>query len=161
MAFADESGFYIGAGLGAYTIDVDDTDFDDGDNVARALVGYQFGENLAIEADYQKLYAVEDDVLGIEAELEADAWGVAIRPMVELTDFIDLYGKVGYTWYDVDARAEIFGVPITESDSDSALTYGGGVDLNFGNLSLRGEVSKIDIDDADLNLVSASVIVRF
>ena len=52
-------------------------------------------------------------------------------------------------------------MPLTDDESDGAFTYGGGVGLNFGNVSLRGEVSRIDIDDAELNLVSANVLVRF
>ncbi len=74
---------------------------------------------------------------------------------------MDLYAKVGYTWYDIEARANILGVSITDDDSDSSFSWGGGVDLNFGNVSLRGEVARIEVDDADLNLVTVGVLVRF
>ena len=160
-AVAAEPGLYLGAGLGAYTLDIDDTSFDDSATVAKVFAGYRIGDHLAIEGDYQKLYEVKDDVVGIEAKLDADAWTVSIRPILPITDFIDLYGKVGYTWYDIEARTRIFGVSVTEDDSDGDLSWGGGIDLNFGNLSLRGEVSRIEVDDADLNLVSAGILFRF
>ena len=160
-ALAGEEGLYFGGGLGGYTLDIDDTDFDEDATVVRGFVGYQLGDNLAIEADYQRFNDIEDDILGVESELNGDAWGLSLRPMLPITDMIDLYGKVGYTWYEVDARTEVLGVPLTASESDRAFTYGGGVDVNFGNVSLRGEVSRINVDDADLNLISAGVLVRF
>jgi hypothetical protein len=36
------------------------------------------------------------------------------------------------------------------------------VDFHLGDLlTLRGEVSRIEVDDTDLNLVSAAVLLRF
>ena len=157
-----DTGLYLGGGVGVYTLDIDDTSFDDNASVVKVLGGYRFGKHLAIEADYQKLFETEDDIFGAEAELEADAFTVAIRPILPLTDFLDVYGKVGYTYYEFDSRATFLGVEISEDDSDRDWSYGLGVDLNVtDNLSLRGEVTRLDIDDADLNLVSAAVLFRF
>ncbi len=160
-AHAAEQGLYLGAGVGVYTLDIDDTSFDDNATVAKVFAGYRFGDHVAIEVDYQKLFEVKDDIIGIEAELDADAWTVSLRPILPVSDFLDLYAKVGYTWYDIEARTTILGSSISDGDSDSDLSWGAGVDLNFGNLSLRGEVTRIEVDDADLNLVTAGVIFRF
>ncbi len=160
-AVAGEPGLYIGGGVGAYTLDIDDTDFDDNATVARVFAGLQFTENLAIEGEYQKLFESEDDIFGVDAELEADIWTISLRPILPLTDFVDLYGKIGYSHYDADVQASILGASFSADDSDTVFSWGGGVDLNFGNLSLRGEVSRIEIDDADLNLVSAGLVFRF
>lgn len=160
-ANAAEQGLYLGGGVGVYTLDIDDTSFDDNATVAKAIAGYRFSDNFAIEVDYQKLFEVEDNVLGVKAELDADAWTVSLRPILPISDVVDLYAKVGYTWYDIEARASILGVSITDDDSDSSFSWGGGVDLNFGNLSLRGEVARIEVDDADLNLITIGVLVRF
>ena len=81
--------------------------------------------------------------------------------MISLTDFIDLYGKIGYSHYDAEVQTTILGSSFSADGSDNALSWGGGVDFNFGNLSLRGEVSRIEVDDADLNLVSAGLVLRF
>lgn len=161
-ANAAEQGLYMGVGVGVYTLDIDDTGFDDKATVAKGIAGLRLSDNLAIEVDYQKLFTVEDDILGVEAEIDADAWTVSLRPILPISDFVDLYGKVGYTWYDIEARASILGGPsISDGDSDSSFSWGGGVDLNFGNVSLRGEVTRIEVDDADLNLVTVGVLVRF
>ena len=158
---AAEQGLYVGAGVGAYTLDIDDTDFDDNATVARVFAGLQFSENWAIEGEYQKLFESEDDIFGAQAELEADIWTISLRPMISLTDFIDLYGKIGYSHYDAEVQTTILGSSFSADGSDNALSWGGGVDFNFGNLSLRGEVSRIEVDDADLNLVSAGLVLRF
>ena len=160
-AYAAEQGLYLGGGVGVYTLDIDDTSFDDKATVAKAFLGYRFSDHVALEVDYQKLFEVEDDIIGVEAELDADAWTVSLRPILPITDFMDLYAKVGYTWYDIEAKTTILGFSISDDDSDSALSWGAGVDLNFGNVSLRGEVTRIEVDDADLNLVSAGVVFRF
>ena len=160
-ANATDNGLYLGGGVGAYTLDIDDTDFDDGATVAKVFAGYRLHPNLAIEADYQKLFEASDDILGVNAEVDADAWTVALRPTLPLTDFVDLYAKVGYTWYDVETKASLLGVSTTLDESDSDFSWGGGVDFNFGNLSLRGELSRIEVNDADLNLLTAGVVFRF
>lgn len=161
-ANAADTGLYLGGGVGAYSLDIDDTSFDDGAAVGKILAGYRLHPNLAVEADYQRLFKAKDDILGVKAEVDADAWTVALRPTLPLTDFIDLYAKVGYTWYDVETKASLLGVPaINDSDSDSDFSWGGGVDLNFGNLSLRGELARIEVNDADLNLLTAGVVFRF
>ena len=160
-ANAADQGLYIGGGVGVYTLDIDDTSFDDNATVGKAIVGYRFSDYAALEVDYQKLFEVEDDVLGGKAEIDADAWTVSLRPILPVSDFVDLYAKVGYTWYDVEAKSTILGGVSIDTDTDSSFSWGGGVDLNFGNVSLRGEVSRIEVDDADLNLVTAGVIVRF
>ena len=162
-SFADttDNGLYIGGGIGAYTLDIDDTDFDDGATVAKIFAGYRLHRNLAVEVDYQKLFESDDDLLGVNAEVEVDAWTVALRPTLPLTDYIDLFAKVGYTWYDVETKASLLGVSAFEDESDSDFSWGGGVDFNFGNLSLRGELSRIEVNDADLNLITAGVVFRF
>lgn len=158
---AAENGFYLGGGAGAYFLDIDESDFDDGAPTAKVFAGYRLHPNLAVEADYQKLYKSSGDIFGIDTGVKADAWTVALRPTFPLTDFIDLYGKIGYAWYDVEASASVGGLTFTESESERDLTWGGGVDFNFGNLSLRGELSRIEVEDADLNMLTAGVVYRF
>jgi OOP family OmpA-OmpF porin len=160
-AHATDNGLYLGGGAGVYNLDINDTDFDDNATVGKIFAGYRLHPNLAIEADYQKLFEADDDILGLKTEVDADAWTVALRPTLPLTDFVDLYAKVGYTWYDVKTKASLLGVSTTDSESDSDFSWGGGVDFNFGNLSLRGEFSRIEVNDADLNLLTAGVMFRF
>ena len=163
-ALAEETGVYFGGGVGTYGVDIDEIDFDGSDQFVRALVGLRLSDNLAIEGDYVKLFETKDDILGGNAELEADAWGISVRPILPLSDSVELYGRAGWTWYDARFSATGLGVPLTVNveDEDSAFTWGGGVDLRFwDNLSLRADFSRIELEDTDLNLVSAQLVFRF
>ena len=159
---AAETGLYLGGGVGVYTLDIDNTSFDDNSTVAKVFAGLRITDNLAIEGEYQKLFESKDDIFGSDAELEADAWTVSIRPILPLTDFLEVYGKIGYTFYEFESRAQVLGIDVTDEDSERDLTYGVGVDLNLSEgLALRGEVTRLDVDDADLNLVTAAIVFRF
>lgn len=162
---AADLGPYVGAGAGIYTLSLDDDEFDDFDDNAafgRLFGGMRVTDNLAIEADYQKLAKTRDDLFGADVELDATAWGLSVRPILPITDFIDLYGRIGWAWYDVEAKASLLGTRFRIDDSDDDFTWGAGVDINLGqSLSLRGDFSRIEIEDTDLNLISAGIFFRF
>ena len=155
---AAQPGAYLGAGVGGYTLDIDDIDYDDSAALLRGFGGFRLNDNWAIEADYQRFLEAEDDFLGVDAELDFEGYGISVRPIIPLGNLIDLYGKIGWTWYDAEASAGGFAI----DDSGDDFTWGGGVDFHLGDLlTLRGEVSRIEVEDTDLNLVSAAVLLRF
>lgn len=164
-ASAADLGPYIGAGAGIYTLSLDDDEFEDFDDNAafgRVFGGVRLTDHLAIEGDYQRLAKTKDNLLGADVELDGTAWGVSIRPILPITEFIDLYARAGWTWYDVEATATVLGTSASVTGNDSDFTWGGGIDINLGqSLSLRGDFSRIEIEDTDLNLISAGVFFRF
>lgn len=162
MAHADDAtDVYIGGSIGGYALDVDDIDFDDGARFVRAYAGLNLSENLSIEGDYTRLSESEDDIGGTPSEFEADAFSVFVRPSVSLSDHIDIYGKAGWSWYDTEFRTTA-GVPATLTSDDDDFAWGGGVDLHLSdNLTLRGDFTRIEVDDADLDMLSAGLTFRF
>jgi opacity protein-like surface antigen len=155
-------GPYLGAGVGVYTLDIDDIDFDDSAALVRGFGGMRFGPYWAIEADYQRLAESKDEVLDVDVELDVEAWTVSVRPIIPLGEVIDLYGRVGWTWYDAEVNASSGGFEASLDGSGNEFTWGGGVDFHLGDtLTLRGDVSRIEIEDTDLNIVSASIMLRF
>lgn len=158
-AIAAPPGPYLGAGVGLYTLDIDDVNYDDSAALFRGFGGYRINDNWAIEADYQRLSEAEDDILGTDVELDFEAWGVSVRPIIPIGDLFDLYARVGWTWYDAEANVTGFG---SVDGSDDDFTWGGGIDFHLGDLlTLRGDVSRIEIEDTDLNLISAAILLRF
>src|SRR6056297_2675838 len=104
-ALAADLGPYVGVGAGIYTLSLDDDEFDDFDDnaaIGRLFAGLRLTDNLATEADYQKLAETRDDLLGADVEVDASAWSLSIRPILPITDFINLYGRLGWAWYDVE-----------------------------------------------------------
>lgn len=154
-------GPYLGAGAGAYTLELDD-DFDDTAALVRGFGGWRLNPYWAVEADYQRLAESKDEIGGADLEVDLDAWTVSVRPILPIGEVIDLYGRAGWTWYDAEATASNDVFQASLDDSGSEFTWGGGVDLHLGQmLTLRADLSRIEIDDSDLNIVSASVLFRF
>ncbi|MEQ8857407.1 MAG: porin family protein [Pseudomonadales bacterium] len=158
VASAAQPGPYVGAGVGIYTLDIEDINYDDSAALFRGFGGYRINDNWAIEADYQRFSEAEDDILGTDVKLDFEAWGVSVRPILPIGP-IDLYARAGWTWYDAEANVGGFG---SVDGSDDDFTWGGGVDFHLGDLlTLRGDISRIEIEDTDLNLVSAAILLKF
>lgn len=69
---------------------------------------------------------------------------------------VELFGKIGYLFYDVDASVDLDDPTFPDfssSSSEQDLTYGGGIGMTFfERLNARLEYQRIDsdvIDDAD------------
>lgn len=154
-------GPYLGAGIGAYTLDVEDT-FDDSAAMVRGFGGFRFSPYWAVEIDYQRLTESEDEIAGVDVELDVDAWTLSLRPILPIGETIDLYGRAGWIWYDATAETSSPGFDFSLDDSGSEFTWGAGVDFHLGEmLTLRGDWSRVEIEDTDLDIVSASLVFRF
>jgi len=148
-----DPGIYVGAGLGVYSLEVDDFDLDEGDLTARVLAGYRITDHLALEAEYQSLFESDNGI----SEIEVDAWSIALRAILPISDLIEIYGKAGWATYEVDVR--IAGLSFNDTEGD--FVWGGGVDISLGELTLRGEITRIEVEDADLNLFSVGIVYSF
>lgn len=162
VASADPStGPYVGVSAGAYTLDVDNGDFDDNALNLRISAGLKMNENLAIEGNYTKLFEAKDRFAGSEAELEADAWSLMIKPILPLGN-LDLYAKAGWAWYDAEVSAQLPGLRLAADGRDDDFTWGAGAEFRFtDNFSLRGDFDRIELDNVDLNFVSAGLQLKF
>jgi hypothetical protein len=161
------SGFYLGAGVGQFNVNIDDIDqtdnaierLDDDDRSWKAFAGYRFGPYIAVEAAYIDFGTPHSrsDASGSSGDFRLKLSGFA--PYVIGTvpvGPVELFAKIGYYFYDVDLRADIddpLAPDIDSSKSDEDLLYGGGVGMTFiQHLNVRLEYERIDssrIDDAD------------
>ena len=112
----------------------------------RGIVGYDVHPNVAIEG--MLAFGVRDDsatetintVLGpvtgtAEIKLK-NAYGIYVKPKFDVTDAVQLYGRVGYTHAKFEASASAtapgFGtVSASESDSDGGASFGLGANFRF------------------------------
>ena len=148
---AEQPGFYVGAGAGQAMID--DGALDDDDSAFSAFAGYQLNPYFGLEAGYADLGKTEP--LGSAGpELEADAAYLVAVGTLPFTDRFSGYAKAGYSDWNVDTS--ITGV----SDDGNDPTYGLGLQYRFTDaVALRGEYSRFEIDDSEIDL--AQVQVRF
>ncbi len=171
------SGPYVGLGWGQFDLRLDRLDdvgaainsiTDSDDNAWKAFVGYRFNPYIAIEADYIDFGRPSDrfTATGNNGNYRLDLSGFA--PYVVATapvGPVELFAKLGYYFYDVDARVN-FDAPgpgIDSSHSGSDLVYGAGVGITIlDHLHARAEYEIVDIEDAsDSSAIWLSAAWRF
>jgi opacity protein-like surface antigen len=101
VAPVTDKGFYIGAGYSWMGQDIDNIDnnvnlgLDYGSILLQA--GYKINSYVAVEGRYW--IGVSDDsytIRGFNSSVDADAWGIYVKPTYPVTDAFDVYALLGY-----------------------------------------------------------------
>jgi hypothetical protein len=170
----NDRGFYVGAGVGQFNVkidDIDDTDnalqrLDDDDAAWKIFAGYRFNPYFSLEGAYIDFGKPSNhfNTSGSSGDYHAELSGFApyLVGTIPLGP-VELFGKIGYYYYDVDLRVDVDDVGgnvFHSKKSDEDLLYGFGIGATFfQHLNARVEYEKIDsnvIDDADALWVSAA-----
>lgn len=150
---AEPVGFYAGAGVGQSM--VDEPFADDEDTGYQVFGGYQFNEYFGLEAAWTDFGDVR--LTGGVGRLEADTLSLAAVGTLPFTENFSAYAKAGLHSWDADVSAAEIG---RASDDGTDPTYGLGLQYRFSDaFALRGEYSRFEMDDVDVDL--AQVQVRF
>jgi OOP family OmpA-OmpF porin len=151
-ANAQDKGFYAGAGVGQSF--VDEGVYDDEDTAFSVFGGYEFNPYIGVEAGYVDFGKVQADKR-MGPELEGDTAYLTAVGTLPITDSFSAYAKAGFHSWNLDSD-----LVSNSDDSGTDPTYGLGVQYRFTDrLALRGEYSRFEAEDADVDL--ASVQVRF
>ena len=146
-------GFYAGAGVGQSM--VDEWFADDEDVGFQVFGGYQFTPYFGLEGAYTNFGEV--DVTGGVGELDADSFSLVAVGTIPFTDRFSGYAKAGFHRWDADLDLPDFG---RADDDGTEPTYGLGLQYRFTDtVALRGEYSRFEMDDVDVDL--AQLQVRF
>lgn len=151
-------GFYVDGGYTFTSIDVDvattSTDVDLGSLTLRG--GYDFTQNLGVELEGS--FGVSDeDILGatVEQNYLVGAYGKVQAP---LGDTVAVFARAGI----VNTELEVSGGGISESASETGVGFGVGGTIDFAeNLYVRGDYTRLDIDDLDADTFTISLGMRF
>lgn len=155
-AQAADKGFYAGAGVGQSF--VDEGNYDDEDTAFSVFGGYQFNRYFGLEGGYADFGKLEPR--GAGPELEANSVYLTAVGTLPITDKFSAYAKAGFQRWDLD-RA-IPSVVGNSDDSGTDPTYGLGVQYRFtDHVALRGEYSRFEIEDTDLDLAQLQVRYDF
>jgi hypothetical protein len=165
----NDEGLYIGVGFGQFNVsvdDIDDTDnaiseIDDDGNAWKIFAGWRLNPYVAFELNYvdfgDNSGATGSDAAGSSGNYTVDLAGFqpAISGIFPLGP-VELFGKVGYYFYDVDLSLNLDNINqdnFSADSSEEALSYGFGVGMTlFERLNAKLEYEKIDtdlIDDLD------------
>lgn len=153
-AHAQDTGAYIGAGVGQAF--VDEGAYDDEDTAYSVFGGYQFHRNFALEAGYTDFGKLEADAAA--PALEASSVSLAAVGILPFTERFSGYAKAGIQRWDLDDALP--GLTGTLDDSGTDALYGAGVQYRFNDrLALRAEYTRSEIEDIDLD--TAQLQLRF
>lgn len=167
-AEAAERGWYLGAGVGQMTTEVEDlvftddfdtADFKESDTGFKVFGGYRFLPWLGVEGTYVDggTPALEQqgtfEGIPYEASLgvEIDSVVAAVVFTLPLGDHFELFAKPGVGWWTstTDERVEVPGYgsgSSKEDDSGTAFYLGVGAGVNFNeHFGLRAEYERFDV----------------
>jgi OmpA-OmpF porin, OOP family len=149
---APATGFYIGGSWGAYSID--ESDLDDGDDMLKGFVGFQFNELFGVEGQWTDFNRANDN----NERFEADGKGLSGVLSFPFSDRSAVFAKLGNFWWDSDTS---FAGSSRDQDGSDPF-FGAGVKLGFNkHVALRVEWERYDIAGIDLDAYSAGIQFTF
>lgn len=163
-AFADENaGWYLGGGIGEFNAQIDDLDdvddaidgWDESDNTYKFFAGYRVNPFLSFELAYVNLGEPSGAVVpGFNVDSAVDGFAPYVIGTIPLGKWFEVYGRLGYYFYDATVGVEDgLGGRVEFDEESEDLVYGAGVGLNLAErLNIRFEYEKFDLqglDDAD------------
>ena len=150
---AEDGGFYVGAGVGSFGVDVGD--FGGDDLGYKVLGGWMFNQYIGGELEYIDGGSAEDR----GASMDTTGFNASIRGALPVGDQFSVFAKVGMMFWDADVDT----FDGSGSDSGEDLSWGVGAGLDFtDNLGVMVEYQGFEIEDTDtVDLISASVVWKF
>jgi OOP family OmpA-OmpF porin len=160
LAASADGPWYVGAGGGQSEFDFGG--FDDTATSWKAFGGYQFHDSFAVEIGYLDSGEAEESFAGETLTISADGATASVVGMLPIGELFSLHARLGMFFWDVEATIDDGVNTLTASDSGEDLYYGVGAGMKLGeNAGLRLEYEIADVEDADISMISLSVLFRF
>ncbi|KCZ87741.1 MULTISPECIES: outer membrane protein [Hyphomonas] len=185
-AAAQENGLYLEGGYQYLEIEPDGADSGVDTNAIGARLGYQFNPVFSIEGelasgidDGEFDYNVDEDSFNLDDNNDGDfndliaasgdiglnyLVGLYGKAEVPLTDRLDVYGRAGYAYVDLDASIQTPGgtTLTTIEDAEEGPAFGAGLSYDLTeNVYLKGDYTYYSFEDTDTNGVMLGVGYKF
>ncbi len=148
-----DAGFYLGLGYGWNGIEITDGTYADpaDENFGAIMIdaGYKFNQYVAVEGRYWFGLGSSNDLgwRGLDSSVEADSWGIYVKPMYPVTDAFDVYALLGYGGTDLSVE-DILAPGVTTDFDASGFSWGIGASYAFtDNVSLFIDYTSIITDE--------------
>lgn len=169
-AHAQDSGFYLGAGLGQSKFkdwcntggtSITLATCEDTDTAWKLLGGYRFNRYVAAEASFVEWGEVTASTpSGAQAAASQHSYGLAAVGTLPLGERFELFGKVGFLMTEQETRSANVANPRTVDRDETELHYGLGARFLFTkNWALRGEWE--NTEKLKVEMLSIGVEYRF
>ncbi|WP_375209211.1 porin family protein [Hyphomonas jannaschiana] len=185
-AAAQENGLYLEGGYQYLEIEPDGADSGVDTNAIGARLGYQFNPVFSIEGelasgidDGEFDYNVDEDSFNLDDNNDGDfndliaasgdiglnyLVGLYGKAEVPLTHRLDVYGRAGYAYVDLDASIQTPGgtTLTTIEDAEEGPAFGAGLSYDLTeNVYLKGDYTYYSFEDTDTNGVMLGVGYKF
>ena len=134
------------------------SDFDADDSSYKLFAGWRFSglKWLGIEGQYSDFGEFDDTVTGTPVATESTGLSVYAVGSIKVWR-LDLFAKAGVVWWDNEVNA---GGGSDEDGTDPA--YGLGAAFRITErIWIRGEYEILEVDDADVDVASLGIDIRF
>jgi OOP family OmpA-OmpF porin len=147
-------GFYLGAGVGEFSTEIDELDdvddvgidFEEDEDATRIFAGYRFNQFVGVQADYYD-FGESETALGL-LPVRSDASGLAPSVVGTLPlGPVELFARAGIVFYDLEVNLDNDNV-LDETGNDPVYSVGVGVTV-LEHLNLKAEYEVVDIDHFD------------
>ena len=124
----------------------------------RVALGYSFSDHFAVELAYTDFGNLSQSALGLALSAEADAQEFALLGRLPLSERLDLFGRLGYAWWDGETSVETVATGISGND----VSVGAGLEFAVGeSLSVALSGTKYRLDELDLAVLGIGIKLRF
>lgn len=148
---AERPSFYAGADVGSTKVD----GISDRQSSFGAFLGYQFNQNIAVEAGYRRLADFDAIYGGNTVGVTLDQSAVSVVGTLPLSSGFNVFSRLGYNRIDAKGSTGYS----SATDSTSGVLYGVGVGYSFTpTISARLEAQKPSSDSSN---VAASLSLKF
>lgn len=182
-AMADDGGFYVGAGVGNFMIDIDDfeegVNFSGGDTAFKLIGGYKLNQFFGAELEYIDGGTVDDKYSDgadsvLKVGIDISGFNLSLLGAFPIGEQFDVFAKLGVMNWDADIKASIsgplcdelvkFGESCSERESDDGSDFSWGIGGSWyfmENFGARLEYQAFEIEDADTDMISLGVTYTF
>ena len=151
-AQAQKPGLYVGAGVGAYSID--ESDRSENDHVIKAYVGGQFTNWFGVEGSWTDFNRTDSG----SNRFEADGKGLSVVFSLPIGPTSTFFVKGGQYWWNSDS---VLGGTLGASNGNDPF-YGVGAKLGFNDhVAIRIEVERYDVASINLYTLMGGVEFKF
>lgn len=160
-ALAAEPGVFYGSfGGGLYELETQG--FDETAATMKLVGGYGLSRNVALEASYSRLFEASSVVDDVKVDIDGNVWDLSSKFLFPITDRIHPYGRLGWSYIDLNALASADGESERFNHYEDAFNWaiGTGITLNR-KLTINGEYGRTMIDEGDLDSASISLTYWF
>jgi OOP family OmpA-OmpF porin len=151
---ADDGGFYVGAGIGQASVDVDG--FSGDDTGYKLFGGWMFNPYVGGELEYIDGGTAED----AGAEIDLSGFNASLKLAYPFAEQFNVFAKLGMIFWDAD-----FSIPGLGSASDDGEDFSWGVGAGWDfteNFGATLEYQGFEVEDTDtVDMFSLGLVYKF